>query len=81
MPAYARGDGYSCPTALGIFAQGVGHAYPCTWSCVPVYVGMRVHVRGYGYSCTCAGSTDFSRHFFTLSTGNVDTISYIKLEK
>ena len=75
MPAYARGDGHSCPTALGIFAQGVGHAYPCTWSCVPVYVGMRVHVRGYGYSCTCAGSTDCGLTIL------VDTFLLYQLEK
>ena len=71
MPAYARGDGHSCPTTLGIFAQGVGHAYPRTWSCVPMYVGMSVHVRGYGYSCTWADWSVWFNDFTTLIDGHI----------
>ena len=61
------------PEAMGILAQQL-------WVSLPKVSGTRTHVRGYGYSCTCAGSTDFSRHFFTLSTGKVDTIDATKLK-
>ena len=52
MPACARGVGQICPTTLVIFTHRLGHSYPSSWSCVPVYVVTDTRVHGYGCSCT-----------------------------
>lgn len=47
MPGFAQLCRAWLPKALGMATHRFGHAYPCTWSSVPVYVGMSDHVRGY----------------------------------
>ena len=64
----------SLPMALGTRAHVRGHAYPCTWVWVSMYVGIDTHVRVQVKLI----SVDT---FLLYQLEKVDTISYIKLEK
>ena len=46
MGIYAQLPWASLPKASGMRTHVHGHAYPCTWVWVSMYVGMDTHVRG-----------------------------------